>query len=193
MERRTGSLTFPRSDQPGPRTTAQVFNFTGPVNQAVAMLTGTEFGFSQPDGDHHVGRVTTLLDVVIDDDIVTVEGTFGVRDWSGDWDDDYQGSLQFLLLADIATDVVPSNLSITGIEHTQAIQHFRSQLHLDAASAGPDNWIPLIAGKDTILRVFVDTGDDSTRPTIGQVTGLLEFRTQGGTWNASTPMRPSTS
>jgi hypothetical protein len=116
MEQRTGSLTFPRSDENGPRTAAQAFNFTAPVDQAVAILTGTDFGFSRPDGDHHVGRITTLLDVELDDDVVTVQGTFGVRDWSGDWDDDYQGTL-----------------SIIGVEYTQAIQHFRAQLHLDPA------------------------------------------------------------
>ena len=188
MEQRSGSLTFARSDEPGPRTATQVFNFTAPVEQAVAVLTGTDFGFSQPDGDHHVGRVTTLLDLAIDDDVVTVDGRFGVRDWSGNWDDDYQGSMQFLLLAELATGVQPSNLSITGIEHSQAIQHFRSQLHLDPATAGPDNQIPLVAGKDTVLRVYVDTGDDPTRPTIGRVTGLLEIRVPGGIWASVNPL-----
>ena len=83
---------------------------------------------------------------------------------------------------------MPSNLSITGVEHTQAIQHFRSQLHLDPASAGPDNDIPLVAGKDTVLRVYVDTGDDPARPTIGQVTGLFEIRVPGGAWIPVDPL-----
>lgn len=187
MERRTGSLAFPRA-RGGPRTDTSVFNFTGPVRQAVAVLTGTDFGFSQPDGDHHVGRVSTLLDVAVDDDVVTVEGTLGVRDWSGEWDDDFEGSLQFLLLADLETGTLPSNLSITGIEHNQATQHFRSQLHLDPATAGADNSIPLIAGKDTVLRVYVDTAQDPTRPSIGRVTGLLEIRVPGGNWNPIPPL-----
>lgn len=188
MEQRSGSLTFGRSDDPGPRTATQVFNFTAPVRQAVAVLAGTDFGFSRPDGDHHMGRVTTVLDLTVDDDVVTVEGSFGVRDWSEDWDDDYQGSMQFLLLAELASGVQPSNLSITGVEHTQAVQHFRSELHLDPATAGPDNHIPLVAGKDTVLRVYVDTGDDPTRPTIGQVTGLLEVRVPGGVWTSVSPL-----
>lgn len=187
MERRTGSLTYPRG-RDGSRTANRVFNFTSPVRQAVAVLTGTDFGFSQADGDHHVGRVTTLLDVAVDDDVVTVEGTFGVRDWSGDWDDDYEGSLQFLLLADLETGTLPSNLSITGIEHNQATQHFRSQLHLDPAAAGDDNSIPLIAGKDTVLRVYVDTAEDPSRPNIGRVSGLLELRVPGGSWNEVPPL-----
>src|SRR5215470_7192368 len=188
VEQRTGSLTFPRLDGIGPRTDTQVFNFTAPVKQAVAILTGTNFGFSREDGDHHIGRITTLLDVVVDDDVVTVQGTFGVRDWSDDWDDEYEGSLQFVLLADLETGTVPSNLSITGVEHNQATQHFRSQLHLDPASAGGDNSVPLIARKDTVLRVYVDTAQDPTRPTIGQVTGVLNIRPSGGTWSSIGPL-----
>jgi hypothetical protein len=188
VEQRTGSLTFPRIDDVGPRTDTKIFNFTSPVRQAVAILTGTDFGFSQADGDHHLGRITTLLDVALDDDVVTVQGTFGVRDWSGDWDDDYEGSLQFVLLADLETGTLPSNLSITGVEHNQATQHFRSQLHLDPASAGGDNSIPLISGKDTILRVYVDTADDPSRPTIGQVSGVLEIKPPGGNWNQIAPV-----
>ena len=65
-------------------------NFTSPVTQAVAGLTGTDFGFS-PRDDHHLGLVSVKLATSIDNDIVTVEGTFGVRDWSDNWDDDYEG------------------------------------------------------------------------------------------------------
>ena len=70
MEQRSGSLTFARSDEPGPRSASQAFNFTAPVEQAVAVLTGTDFGFSQPDGDHHIGRVTTVLTIAIDEQYV---------------------------------------------------------------------------------------------------------------------------
>jgi hypothetical protein len=188
MEKRTGSLTFASSEGSGPRTANRVFNFTSPVSQAIAILTGKSFGFSEEDGDHHVGRITTRLETSIDDDVVTVNGIFGVRDWSNEWDDRYEGSMQFVLLAELDTTALLSNLSITGIEFNQATQFFRSQLHLDPASAGADNSIPLIAGKDLVARVFVDTGDDPARPSIGQVTGELQIRSGGGTWNAIAPL-----
>src|SRR5256885_12724591 len=112
MDIRTGSLSYPRGRGSGPRIDRVFFNFTNPVRQAVAILTGTNFGFS-PRDDHHLGLVNLRLNTSIDDDVVTVEGTFGVRDWSNDWDDDYEGNIQFVLLADLETGSVPSNLSIT--------------------------------------------------------------------------------
>jgi hypothetical protein len=187
MEVRGGSLTFDRR-RGNARTDERTFNFNSPVNQAVAILTGTEFGFSARD-DHHLGLVNVRLDTSIDDDVVTVTGTFGVRDWNGDWDDDYEGTIQFLLLAELQTGVRPSNLSITDVEFNQAIQFFRSQLHLDPATARPDNSIPMIAGKTTLVRVYVDTQDDPSRPTIASVSGILEVR-PGGTanWSSLSPL-----
>jgi hypothetical protein len=154
----------------------------------VAILTGTDFGFS-PRDDHHLGLVNVRLDTSIDDDVVTVTGTFGVRDWSGEWDDDYEGTIQFLLLADLQIGARPSNLSITGIEFNQATQFFRSQLHLDPATARPDNSIPMIAGKNTLVRVYVDTQNDPTRPTIANVSGILEIRPAGAAnWTSLNPL-----
>jgi len=186
MEIRTGSLAFVRARDSGPRTNRTFFNFTTSVRQAAAILKGTSFGFS-PRDDQYLGMVNIRLSTSIDDDVVTVEGTFGVRDWSGEWDDDYEGNIQFVLLADLETGFVPSNISITGVEYNQTIQFFRSQL--DPATARPDNSIGLIAGKNTILRVYVDTQADPARPTIGMVAGLLEIRLPGGaTWNPIMPL-----
>ena len=187
METRSGAIVFDRGRGNGPRTAQQTFNFNQPVNQAVAILSGTNFGFS-PSDDHHLGKVTARLDTAIDDDVVIVTGTFGVRDWSGNWDDDYEGSLQFLLLADLEVGAAPSNLLITGTEFNQATQFFRSQLHLDPGTARPDNSIPLIAGKNTLVRVYVDTQHDPSRPAITSVSGVLETRLAGSVnW---TPINP---
>jgi hypothetical protein len=186
MEIRAGSLTFPRTRDSGPQTDRIFFNFTNPVRQAVAILQGTNFGFS-PRDDHHLGMVNVRLSTSIDDDVVAVEGTFGVRDWSNDRDDDCEGNIQFVLLADLEAGSVPSNLSITGVEYNQTIQFFRSRL--DPATARPDNSIGLIAGKSTVLRVYVDTQADPARPTIAMISGLLEIRLAGGAiWNSITPL-----
>ncbi|RAT97702.1 hypothetical protein [Brevibacillus sp. Leaf182] len=199
MEIRTGSLSFPSIKGIGPRKAEVVFNFNQTVSQAVAGLIGTNFGFSPIEictgltcfriGDHHLGNVNIRLDTRVDDDVVIVEGTFGVRDWSDNWDDLYEGSIQFVLLTELETGVVPSNLSITGVEHNQAIQFFRSQLHLDPATAQPDNSIGLVAGKNTVLRVYIDTQSDPTRPVIGRISGLLEVRLPGsGNWTPISPI-----
>lgn len=48
------------------------------------------------------------------------------------------------------------SLRIDGIEVTQATQYYRASDHLtDAAVQGPDNSIPLIAGKSALVRVYV--------------------------------------
>jgi hypothetical protein len=120
---RTGSFTFPRARDIELQTQQQSFNFTRSVRQAVAILTGTSFGFS-PRDDHHLGRVVFRLLTEIDDDVVRVSGTFGVRDWSGDVDDDYEGTIQFMVLTELEATAVASNLSITGVEFNQAIQFF---------------------------------------------------------------------
>jgi hypothetical protein len=176
MELRSGSFTFPRARGIELRTDNRSFNFTSPVRQAVAILAGTKFGFSARD-DHHLGKVVVRLATAIDDDVVNVTGTFGVRDWSGDVDDDYEGNLQFVLLAELEALTVPSNLSITGVEHNQVIQFFRSTL--DPATIQGDNSIGLVAGKNTVVRVYADTGTDPNRPTIASVTGLFEIRPPG--------------
>ena len=55
---------------------------------------------------------------------------------------------------------------------------------LDPATARPDNSIPMIAMKDTILRVYIDTQTDPTRPIISTISGRLEIRLPGiSTWN----------
>jgi hypothetical protein len=69
MEIRTGTLTFGRARDTGPRTQPTTFNFTKPVKQAVAGLSGSSFGFS-PRDDHHLGLVNLRLDTAIDDDVV---------------------------------------------------------------------------------------------------------------------------
>jgi hypothetical protein len=188
IELRTGSINFSKIRGNGPGTKEKFFNFTRPVHQAVAILTGTSFGFSEDD-DHHLGSINVRLSTSTDDDVVIVEGTFGVRDWSGSWDDNYEGSIQFTLMAELQDANTLSNLSITGVEYNQATQFFRSELHLDPANIKPDNSIPLIAGKNTVLRVYTDTRTDPSLPTISTISGILEIRGSGtSSWHTILPL-----
>jgi hypothetical protein len=51
------------------------------------------------------------------------------------------------------------DLTVGGIEVTQATQFFNAATHMpNPAARQPDNAVPLIAGKPTIARVFVDSG-----------------------------------
>ncbi|MFT5701281.1 MAG: hypothetical protein ACI8ZB_004172 [Desulforhopalus sp.] len=82
-------------------------------------------------------------------------------------------------------------LSIGGIEVTQATQYYRAAGHLtDASDRGPDNSIRLIAGKPSMIRVYL-----SSFSGISGVSGTLEVqrRYHGFMWQTVanlTPMAP---
>jgi hypothetical protein len=71
-------------------------------------------------------------------------------------------------VVNLSVDILPAtpqpDLSIVGVEVTQAIQHFHSTL-------GHDNTVPLVADKLTLVRVYLDSGVDLSINT-GQVPGV---------------------
>lgn len=95
-----GSIAFPALRDRGPDVRNSLpCHFSGPVRQACCVLEGFDYGYT--DGDHHVWRTTVQLDCRIDGDVVTVIGTFGFRDSSGNWDDRYDGNVRFCVIADV--------------------------------------------------------------------------------------------
>jgi hypothetical protein len=60
-------------------------------------------------------------------------------------------------VVNVSLDILPAtpqpDLSIVGIEVTQAVQHFHSTL-------GQDNSVPLVAKKLTLVRTYIDSGVD---------------------------------
>jgi hypothetical protein len=192
MDIRSTSIDFslPLSGS-GPRTASQTVVFPRPVKQAVAALSGyfTEFSGNN---DHNVGQIQVKLENVINANTVTVNGTFGLRDWSGNWDDEYDGSIQCVVLADLVdpSDLPPrADMIISGMELNQAVQFFRAASYLDAANAQPDNSIWLVARKNTGIRVYVDYQRDLSKPAVAQITGSLKVST-GGTTVTLNPINP---
>lgn len=176
MEIRTGSINFPSIRGNGPQQRTSAIRFPRDVVKATAAINGYNAGFAQSGGDHHVGNLQIKLDTAIDGNLVNVTATFGVRDWSGTWDDDYEGVIQFTVFAELisATATPPrGDLLVVDMEYTQAIQHFRSHLHLDPANVRPDNSIRMVARKDTGIRVYVDYDTTSGLPLINQLGGEL--------------------
>jgi hypothetical protein len=100
LEIRTDSISFGRAQGSGPRTDVKDVTFSGNVSQAVAVITGTDFGFS-PTDDHHLGTVDLKVDSTIIGSVVRVTATLGVRDWSDSWDDDYEGNVHFAVIAEL--------------------------------------------------------------------------------------------
>lgn len=100
LEIRTDSISFGRAQGPGPRTDSKDIIFNRNVAQAVAVITGTDFGFS-PTDDRHLGSVNIKVDSAISGSAVVVTATLGVRDWSDNWDDDYEGTVYFAVIAEL--------------------------------------------------------------------------------------------
>lgn len=100
MEIGTGSINFGRFEGSGPRSSFADINLPNAVTQATAILTGISGGFSPSNGDHHLGNFEVRLNSSVNGATVRVTATFGLRDWSGSWDDHYQGTIYFAVIGD---------------------------------------------------------------------------------------------
>jgi hypothetical protein len=181
MEIRETSLSFPVTRGSGPRTASATLVFPRQVNSAVAAIRGYQVGFVGD--DHHVGVLHVELETQINANVVIVNGRLGCRDWSGNWDDEYNGSILVGVLCDLASATQPpprGDVQITDLEVNQATQFFRSSEHLDADTAMPDNSLPLVGGKMTGLRFYVDH-DASAGTPIMTLSGEVTVRSGGAT------------
>jgi hypothetical protein len=100
MQIATGSITFSPVSGLGPRTATQDVTFAAPVTVATAILTGMNVEYSHHD-DHHLGNLQVgVSGAPLDSQTVRVTATYGLRDWSGNWDDDYAGQVFFAVIAE---------------------------------------------------------------------------------------------
>jgi len=96
-----GSHSFPRISGTGPQVATETVTFPSSISQATAILTGfiAQFG---PD-DHHLGQLDVQVTVPtggVTGATVRVNITFGLRDWTGNWDDLYDGQVFFSVIAE---------------------------------------------------------------------------------------------
>lgn len=202
MEIRTTSLLFPETEGSGPIAAASTLIFPRDVTRVTAGITGYTTVFEDEE-DHHLGRMEVEVNASVDPDDsmkVNVTGRLGLRDWSNEFDDPYSGLIDLAVLAELAPVTPPrpgtarGDLVIVGAEVTQCIQHFRSADHLDSPNVFPDNSIRLIAGKPTVVRLFVDYDASSGLAPISSLSGTLTlFNPSGSTtlapFRAITPRR----
>lgn len=95
-------IRFNRFRGDGPRQQSGEVIFPTAVTQATALLTGFDVAFS-PRDDHHLGNLEVRLEASIDPLAprrVNVQAIFGLRDWSGEWDDNYEGEVFFTVVAE---------------------------------------------------------------------------------------------
>jgi len=82
-------------------TTTNV-TFGSSVTQATAILTGFLVEYSGGN-DHHLGQLDVQVNIPqsgINGATVTVDVTYGLRDWSGNWDDQYDGTINFVVVGE---------------------------------------------------------------------------------------------
>jgi hypothetical protein len=189
MAIRVSSVSFPPLRGGGPRTAQATVVFPRTVLRAGAALTHYAVGFSG--SDHHVGKLQIALDPVVNADSVTVNVTYGVRDWSGNWDDDYTGDIEFAVIAELVSSTAPpprTDVVIADAEFNQATQYFQSFRHLDAEHALPDNSIRLIGGKNLGVRVYVDYDVAGTTSPIAALSGEMRITATSGATTTIAPL-----
>ncbi len=102
MQTTTGSVSFDAFSGSGPRVTSTTVTFPSPVSQAAAFLTGFLAEYSGGD-DHHLGQLDVQVAVPaggINGSTVNIQVTYGLRDWSGNWDDRYDGQVFFAVVGE---------------------------------------------------------------------------------------------
>lgn len=102
IDARDGICRFNSLVGSGPRVERVVVVFPRPVTQAVAVIKGFDVAFTRGGGDHHLGQLEVGLSALLPEDAprrVEVEVTYGLRDWSNSWDDPYEGTIQFTVVA----------------------------------------------------------------------------------------------
>src|SRR5437899_3104726 len=102
MLTQNSSTSFGPLSGSGPRVTTTSVTFPSAVSQATAILTGFIAEFSGGD-DHHLGQLDVQVIVPpggVNGANVTVNVTYGLRDWSDNWDDQYDGQIFFSVIAE---------------------------------------------------------------------------------------------
>lgn len=102
MQIQAGSVALSPISGSGPQILTTTVTLPAPVTQATAILTGFLTEFSNGD-DHHLGQLDIQVNVPsngISGATVTVQATIGLRDWSGNWDDQYDGQVFFTVVGE---------------------------------------------------------------------------------------------
>jgi len=101
MEIVNSNISFGRFKGSGPRQMSTDVVMPAAITSATALLTGFNVQFSSNDGDHHLGNLDVRLNAaVLAGTSVRVTATFGLRDWSGSWDDNYEGQIFFAVVGE---------------------------------------------------------------------------------------------
>jgi hypothetical protein len=102
MQTANDNIGFSSTSGSGPQSASKSVSMGASVTKATAILTGFKAQFSNGD-DHHLGLLQVQVWVApggISGSDVTVNASYGLRDWSGDWDDAYDGVVYFTVVGE---------------------------------------------------------------------------------------------
>lgn len=98
LQFREGWITF--SPATGRRQRAsRTVTFSGNINAYQVVLKG--YNIRYDNGDHHILELELDLDSSRSGNSITVNGDFVLRDSSGNFDDPYEGWMNFVVMADV--------------------------------------------------------------------------------------------
>jgi hypothetical protein len=96
------SQAFPNISGFGPQVSTTIVVMPSAVTKATAILTGFLAEYSG-NNDHHLGQIDVQVAVPpggVNGTAVTVNITYGLRDWSDNWDDQYDGTVFFSVIGE---------------------------------------------------------------------------------------------
>ncbi|SRR5258707_15494628 len=94
------SFSFGPLTGSGPQVITQTVSFPSPVSQATAFLSGFRAQYQQGH-DRPMGRLeiqVTVQNVSGTDVLLNLQ--LGLRDWSGNWDDPYEGEISVSVIGE---------------------------------------------------------------------------------------------
>ena len=95
MQTVSGTISFGPVSGFGPQVQSTTITFASAVTQVVAILTGFVAEFSGGN-DHNLGQLDVRVSAGPPNGAnVVITAAFGLRDWSGNWDDNYDGQIFF--------------------------------------------------------------------------------------------------
>lgn len=102
MQIKPDHIDFGKKSGSGPQTATKTVTMDAPVTKAIAILTGFNVEYSNND-DHHLGLLEVQVSVPpggVTGSDVTVNVSYGLRDWSDSWDDVYDGHVYFTVIGE---------------------------------------------------------------------------------------------